>query len=107
MSYPPGDFLQVSEDILVTAATLFKRVVKHVLYTNIYILFFFLNGLCIFFIYIYIYISPSAPSLAEATGKGTGVRNEQRDTCSESRPAFVAAGFCETEVGLVISIMSR
>lgn len=40
MSYPPGDFLQVSEDILVTAATLFKRAVKYVLYTNIYILFF-------------------------------------------------------------------
>lgn len=104
MSYPPGDFLPVSEDIMITAVTLSKHVVKHVLYINIF-LNFFLNMLCIF-IYIYIYISPSAPLLAEATEEGTGVRNEQCDTCSESHPAFVAAGFCETEVGLVCSIIS-
>lgn len=35
--HPPGDFLWVSGDILVTAVTLLKGIVKHVFYINIHL----------------------------------------------------------------------
>lgn len=76
-----------------------------VLYKHIFVLCFFFK-LVVYFLYIYFYISLSASSLARATRKGTRLRNEQCDTCSESHPAFVAAGLCEMEVGLVCSIIS-